>query len=118
MTGETYDGGPKLNLKESKAAALEDHYSRLMEKVVSEVDDGKRITLLLTAGIVRDELHRRGERRRTNLMLALTFLIAFLTFVVARASPDAFNFHPTKTERVVVVPLSLAPSPPPPRDWH
>lgn len=110
-----------INLRKASNADLRTYFDNLIwhiqtpQKGTSEAD---QTNFLLLAGIVRDEEHRRGERGRTNLMLVLTFVIAVLTFVVARASPDAFNFHPTQTNHVVVVPLSLAPSPPSPRDWH
>ena len=53
---------------------------------LGDSNDGKRITLLLTAGILRDQLHRRAERSRTITIMVLTAVTAALTLVVAMTS--------------------------------
>jgi hypothetical protein len=103
-----------MNLENQSDAELQKLFDELMETVqlLGDSDDGKRITCLLIAGIVRDELHRRQEASRTEAhrrqessrteairkitknMLCLTFVMTVLTAVVALTSLDIIKpFH-------------------------
>lgn len=96
---------------------------RLIDECMTRVegrrysDDSASIIDLLEAGSLLDELHRRGERRRTRIivwltavMTFLTLVIASLTFVVAKASLT----HHQQSEQVAPPPSisGLAPSVP------
>lgn len=124
-----------MNLKNQSDAELQKLFDELMETVqrLGDSDDGKRITCLLIAGIVRDELHRRQEssrtethrgqesnrteaiRKMTKNILRLTVAMMILTLVVAAAAVRDF-LQPLYSQRVAPPPVvsgSLLPSPSP-----